>query len=423
MKKAKFTIMTKSSGPLCNLSCKYCYYLEKTQLYSGTISFQMSDEVLEIFVRQYIESQYIPEVQFCWQGGEPTLSGLNFFRRAVDLQKKYANGKKVTNAFQTNGVLLNNEWCDFFRRENFLIGLSLDGPKELHDVYRIDRRGKPTFERVIRGLYYLKKHNVDFNILTTVHAANADSPLEVYRYLRDDVGAQFIQFIPIVTREKTSVGKNRDPVIDWCVRGKQYGKFLRTIFDEWVRHDVGRIYVQIFDVALEKWAGGLPTLCSFSPICGMALAMEHNGDVYTCDHFVEPPYLLGNIRDTAMLELVASDRMRNFVQNKRDSLPKYCLQCDVLFACNGGCPKNRISTTPDGELGLNYLCDGYKDFFHHIDRPMRMMADLLRRGKAPSEIMQLIEAEDLQKAFTRAKRNESCPCNSGKEFKYCHGRK
>jgi len=419
-----FHVMLKPGGPTCNLSCAYCYYLSKRRLYPGS-DFRMTDELLEDFTRQYIEAQRVPEVTFGWQGGEPTLMGLDFFHRAVELQQQHGRpGLRVLNALQTNGTLLDDEWCRFFRENNFLIGLSLDGPRELHDAYRADRGGHPTFDRVMRGAALLKKHGVEFNILTTVHAANAPYPLEVYRFLRDEVGAEFIQFIPIVERDNQTGFQEGTRVTERSVTGQQYGDFLIAIFDEWVRRDVGRVFVQIFDIALAAWVGQRPGLCVFDETCGTALVLEHNGDLYACDHFVEPRYRLGNIQETPLVELVRSDKQREFGLAKRDALPRYCRECKVRFVCNGGCPKNRIRQTPDGEPGLNYLCSGYKSFFTHIDKPMQVMAQELRMGRPAANVMLYLkeEDEDLQRRFAHARRNDPCPCGSGRKFKHCHGR-
>jgi uncharacterized protein len=418
-----FHVMIKPRGAICNLNCSYCYFLSKEKLFPGS-QFRMSDEVLESFTRQYIEAQQVPEVTFGWQGGEPTLMGLDFFERAVALQEKYRRpGMKVVNVLQTNGTVLNDAWCRFFAEHQFLIGLSVDGPRELHDAYRVDKAGRPSFDRVMAGLELLKKHGVEFNILTTVHAANAGHPLEVYRFLRDEVGTQFIQFIPIVERDNQSGFQEGERVTERSVTGRQYGAFLIAIFDEWVRRDVGRIFVQIFDVALAAWVGQRPGLCVFEETCGAALAIEHTGDLYACDHFVEPDYHLGNVADIPLIEMVGSEAQAQFGQDKRDKLPRYCRECEVRFVCNGGCPKNRIIRTPDGEAGLNYLCDGYKAFFMHIDRPMHMMADELRARRAPANVMLRLvqEQAELDAQLARAARNDTCPCGSGRKFKYCHG--
>ncbi len=375
-----YHVMLKPRGAICNLDCTYCYYLKKEDLYPGS-SFRMSDEVLEAFTRQYIESQQGPEVVFGWQGGEPTLMGLDFFRRAVTLQKKHAPpGVKVSNTLQTNGVQLDADWCRFFAKNDFLVGISIDGPKDLHDAYRVDKGGKPTFDAVMAGVRRLQEHGVEFNVLTTVHAANAPHPLRVYRFLRDELGTRFVQFIPIVEREGAVASPESVPSL-------AYGDFLCAVFDEWVRRDVGRTFVQIFDVALAAWAKQNPGLCIFQKTCGTALAMEHNGDVYSCDHFVTPSYLLGNIKDRALPVMVDSDDQRAFGAAKRMTLPRYCRSCEVRFACNGGCPKNRFISTPDDEPGLNYLCEGYKRFFTHVGPAMQWMAAALQDERPPAGIM------------------------------------
>jgi uncharacterized protein len=422
-----FHVLGKPSGATCNLDCTYCFFLSKEKLYPNS-RFRMSDETLETYIRQLLESQRAPEVTISWQGGEPTLMGLDFFKRAMVYVTQYARpGVTVQHTMQTNGILLNDDWCEWFREQNFLIGLSLDGPQAMHDTYRVDKGGAPTFHKVLRAARLLQEHKVEFNILTTVNAANADHPLEVYRFMRDEIGTNFMQFIPIVERinEQGEIGfQEGNQVSERSVKPEQWGTFLITIFDEWVRRDVGTVFVQMFDAALASWYGAPPALCIFAETCGNALALEHNGDLYSCDHFVEPKYLLGNIKKKHMIELVASDQQRQFGLHKRDSLPRYCRECEVRFACHGECPKNRFIETPDGEPGLNYLCAGYKAFFNHVDKPMRAMAELLRRNGAPAEVMLAMAAEDalLQKAFAKAGRNEPCPCGSGRKFKQCHGR-
>jgi len=377
-----FHLMAKPGGSRCNLSCQYCFYLGKGELYPGS-RFRMSDDVLEEYIRQTIEAHCIPEVTFAWQGGEPTLLGRDFFEKAMLLQKKYCRpGMVIQNTIQTNGLLLDDAWCELFRKNRFLVGISIDGPRELHDACRTDVAGKGTFNRVMQGLALLKKHKVDYNILCTVNAVNGDHPREVYRFFRDEVKAQFIQFIPVVERDPRS-----GTVTPFSVGPEQYGKFLIGVFDEWVRHDVGRIYVQHFDTALANWYGEPHGICVFSPTCGSALVIEHNGDIYSCDHFVDRDHLLGNIMTVPLIELVNTDRQRRFGHNKREKLPKYCRECPVLFACRGECPKNRFVVTPDGEPGLNYLCEGYKLFFSHIDRPMKFMAKELTANRPPSNVM------------------------------------
>ncbi len=429
-----FHVMTKPIGPICNLDCKYCFYLEKEKLYPSNENFKMSDEVLEKYVRGYIESQTVPEINFAWQGGEPTLLGVDFFKKVVSFQKKYADGKKINNAFQTNGTLLDDEWCDFLAKNNFLIGLSVDGPKALHDTYRVDKGQKPTFDKVMEGLALLKKHHVEFNTLTVVNRANSKKPLEVYRFLKE-IGSGFIQFIPLVERAADEGAKQKgldlaepplpkkqspkSPVTNWSVESKQYGKFLVEIFDEWVRKDVGKIYVQIFDVALGNWMGMGSGLCVFAEKCGVALAMEHNGDLFSCDHYVYPQYKLGNILNQSIGEMVNSEQQKKFGSDKFDSLPKYCMQCEVRFACNGECPKHRFIKTPDGEAGLNYLCPAYKQFFNHVDPYMKTMGHLIRSNRAPAEIMELIAKKDSENRWQNVKRNDPCPCGSGKKYKNC----
>jgi uncharacterized protein len=387
---AAFHVMLKPRGAICDLGCHYCYFLSKEKLYPES-TFHMEEGLLEDFTRQYIQAQDVPEVTFAWQGGEPTLIGLDFFEKAVLYQKKFARpGQKISNALQTNGVTLTDEWCQFFKENNFLIGISIDGPRDLHDTYRRDKGGKPTFDRVMKGLENLKKHKVLFNALTTVHAANAPQPARVYRFLRDEAGFQFIQFIPIVERDNQTGFQEGTKVTKRSVDARQYGGFLTKIFDEWVRRDVGQVYIQIFDVSLGAWLGQPGALCIFAPTCGSALAMEHNGDLFACDHFVEPRHLLGNIQENDLIDLVSSKKQTKFGSDKMDMLPKYCLNCEVRFACHGGCPKNRIIKTPSGETGLNYLCKGYKDFFTHIDNPMKIMAFLIRQRRAPAEIMNIM---------------------------------
>jgi uncharacterized protein len=421
---SNFYIMTKPRGAICNLDCEYCYFLSKERLYPNS-SFRMSETLLEEYIRQYIDAQSGPEITFAWQGGEPTLMGIDFFRLAVSYQQKYRKpGMRITNALQTNGVTLTDEWCAFFRQADFLIGISLDGPRELHDAYRVDKGGKPTFDRVMAGLRLLQAHGVEFNVLTTIHAANAGHGQEVYRFLRDEVGAQYMQFIPIVERDNATGFQEGDTVTSRSVTAEAYGQFLIEVFDEWVRRDVGRVYVQIFDVALAAWVGDSPGLCIFEETCGHALALEHNGDVYSCDHFVEPKHLVGNIIDIPLSEIAVSDQQRQFGLAKRDTLPAYCRACEVRFVCNGGCPKDRFISTPDGEPGLNYLCAGYKAFFTHITAPMNVMANELAYQRPPARVMLYMAQKDaaLQAALANAGRNDPCPCGSGLKFKKCHGR-
>lgn len=439
-----FHLLAKPSGATCNLDCAYCFFLSKEMLYPGS-RFRMADDLLEAYIRQLIEAHRTPEVTVAWQGGEPTLMGLDFFRRSVELAEKYRRpGMTVHYTIQTNGTLLDDAWGEFLAANRFLVGISLDGPREIHDLFRYDKGGAPTFDRVMRGLAALQRHKVDWNILCTLHRANADRPLEVYRFFRDELDAEFMQFIPIVERltseqalfpegqgeawrswrDRPLYTQSGDHVTQRSVTAAQYGDFLCAIFDEWVRRDVGRVYVQMFDVALANWVGQPPGLCVHSRTCGTALAMEHNGDLYSCDHFVEPAYRLGNIREEHLIELVASDRQRQFGRDKADTLPGYCRECDVRFACHGGCPKDRFITTPDGEPGLNYLCAGYKRFFHHVADSMRFMAEELRHERPPANIMAHLARRDAaaRSQFTDARRNDPCPCGSGRKFKHCHGR-
>ena len=384
---AAFHILAKPTGSACNLDCAYCFFLDKERLYLG-LRARMSDAVLERYIRQLIEAHRASQVTIAWQGGEPTLMGLEFFRRAAACAARYARpGMKVEHTIQTNGTRLNGDWAAFFKEHEVLVGLSIDGPRPLHDRYRRDKAGRPTFDRVMRGLNHLREHGVAWNALTAVHAGNADHPAEVYRFLRDDCGATFIQFIPIVERPSRDGVPFGDAVTERSVTARQWGRFLSGVFDEWVRRDVGQVYVQLFDVALANWYGEPPGLCVHSPTCGTALALEFNGDVYSCDHFVEPAHLLGNIGERHLGELAGSERQRRFGQDKRDTLPAFCRDCDVLFACHGGCPKDRLITAPDGEPGLNHLCDGFKEFFAHADEPLRAMCTLLRAGRAPAEIV------------------------------------
>lgn len=420
-----FHIMVKPRGAICNLDCSYCYFLSKELLYPGS-RFRMAHELLEEYTRQYIAAQRVPEVSFAWQGGEPTLMGLPFFELALELQQKYRKpGMRILNTIQTNATLLDDDWARFFKKHNVLVGVSLDGPRELHNIYRVDKGGKPTFDAVIQGILLLKKYGVEFNILTTLHAGNAEYPLEVYRFLRDVVGTRFMQFIPIVERDNQTGFQEGEHIRPRSVTGKQYGRFLTLVFDEWVRRDVGRVFVQIFDVALAAWYGQRPGLCIFEETCGTALAMEHNGDVFACDHYVEPAYKLGNMRETPLIELVSSERQRQFGEHKRDSLPRMCRECQVRFVCHGGCPKDRVLFTPDGEPGLNYLCEGYLHFFTHIDQAMRYMANELRHQRSPATIMGVMAQADaeLQRRYAHAGRNEPCPCGSGRKYKHCHARK
>jgi len=369
----------------------------------------MSEDVLKVYIKQLLRCQQAPEVNVAWQGGEPTLMGLDFFKRSVELVKKYRRpNQQVTYTLQTNGTRLDDEWCAFFKEHAFLIGLSMDGPPEMQNVYRVNKKGLGSFDQVKRGWDLLQKHNVDTNILCAVHAANASHPLDVYRFFRDHLQARFIQFIPIVermtpeSRLRAEMGRQEFPggkrplymqvgalVSQRSVESKQFGNFLIDIFDEWVHQDVGTVFVQMFDSALASWYGLPASVCIFQETCGLSLVLEHNGDLYSCDHFVEPGHRLGNILEIPMIELITSSSQHQFGLDKSNRLPAICRACDVRFACHGECPRNRFLRTQEGEEGLNYLCEGYRRFFQHVDRPMRRMVELLRMGRTPAEIMQI----------------------------------
>ncbi|MFV2062790.1 MAG: anaerobic sulfatase maturase [Chloroflexota bacterium] len=426
--------MTKPTGAICNLDCTYCFFLSKEALYPGS-KFRMEDDLLEQYIRQVIESQQGQYVTIAWQGGEPTLMGLDFFKHSMELVEKHKRpGMTVEHTIQTNGTLLTPEWADFFHEHGFLVGLSMDGPPDIHDAQRVDKGGKPTHSKVLKAAHLLTEHDAEFNILCTVHALNAERGREVYRYFRDEVGARYIQYIPIIERATPEFIEIAEQGWGDRVKGRplyeqtgslvtarsitteQWGRFLIDVFEEWVRRDVGSVYVQMIDVTLANFVGEPPALCIYSETCGSAMALEHNGDLYSCDHFVEPAYMVGNIRDTHMLELAASPRQVKFGKDKRDTLPRFCRECDVRFACHGGCPKDRFIDDPYGEPGLNYLCAGYKEYFGHVTEPMRVMEELLRRGRAPAEIMRWYAGEDAARG-----RNAPCSCGSGRKFKRCHG--
>lgn len=393
-----FSLITKVTGPICNMDCTYCFYLEKEKLYPGTSEWAMQNDILEKYIQQYITLQSQSDITFTWQGGEPTLLGIEYFEKIIDLQNKYANSKTIFNSFQTNGILLSDEWCSFFKENNFLIGLSIDGPEEIHDKYRVLRGGQPTFEQVIRGINLLKKYKVEFNTLTCVHKENAYHGKKVYNFLKE-IGSTYLQFIPIV--ERTTKDKNEQKlnlvspsyendalVAEWSVESLQYGKFLSEIFDEWVKKDVGKYFVQIFDIALEAWSGQEPSLCVFKKTCGDALALEHNGDLYSCDHYVYRENKLGNIMEDNMLAMINSGKQIKFGLDKEMGLPQFCRTCEFKFVCNGECPKHRFNYAPDGEYGLNYLCEGYKFFFDHIDPYMQFMVNELNNHRPPANVMQ-----------------------------------
>ncbi len=389
---------------MCNLACDYCFYLEKHALFPGGRALRMSDDMLERYVREYIAAQPGPEVTFAWQGGEPTLMGLPFFRKAVDYQRRFAMGKRISNALQTNGTLLDEAWGAFLKAEDFLVGISIDGPREVHDRYRVRRDREPSFDQVMRGLEILQRHGVAYNTLTCVHAGNARRPLDVYRFLRG-IGSRYMQFIPIVERRpqeaEQRLGMQRggppaadaaraEDVYSWSVRPDDFGYFMIKIFDRWVRNDVGNVFVQHIDSALGSWLGVGAGLCVFDETCGRALAMEHDGSVYACDHYVYPEFRLGRLGEDSLAKMADSRRMSAFGDAKRETLPQQCRACAVRFACNGGCPKHRFTSTASGETGLNYLCEAYDAFFRHIEPCMRVMAELYRSGRPPAEIMKRV---------------------------------
>ena len=431
--------MVKPIGPACNLDCRYCFYLEKAKLFPAGGSLRMADDVLESFIRQYVAAQPdAPELHFAWQGGEPTLLGLDFFRRVVELQRRYAAGRPVLNALQTNATLLDDAWCAFLAEHHFLCGVSLDGPRVLNDAYRVAPNGASVFDEVINAVERLKKHGAAFNTLTVINRLNAQQPLEVYRFLKE-LGSGFLQFIPLVERRPDAgaqalgltlalppgpaAADGRAAVTDWSVRPEDYGIFLTTIFDEWVRQDVGRIHVQLFDATLAAWMGLDSAVCVFAPECGNALILEHNGDVYACDHYVYPAYRRGNLREKSLTELAWSEEQLQFGRDKAARLPAACRHCNFLFACQGECPKHRFLKTPAGEPGLNYLCAGLKHFFTHVTLDMDVMAQLLNAGRPTEHIMEMIAHEEGRSGGPPASRNAPCPCGSGRKFKHCCGAK
>lgn len=390
-------VMTKPVSSMCNLNCKYCYYLEKANLYRDEDKagrFTMSDDLLERFIESYIESQTTPEVLFCWHGGETLMRPLPFYKRVVELQQRYARGRRIDNTIQTNGTLLTDEWCEFFKENGWLVGVSIDGPQEFHDEYRRNKMGQPSFRKVMQGIDLLKKHGVEWNALAVVNDYNADYPLEFYNFFKE-IDCHYIQFTPIVERiynhtdgrHLASLANKGDvPLADFSVSPEQWGEFLCTIFDEWVKGDVGKYFIQLFDSTLANWVGEQPSVCTMARTCGHAGVMEYNGDVYSCDHFVFPEYKLGNIRTHTLVEMMYSDRQQKFGQAKYDSLPSQCKNCEFLFACNGECPKNRFAFTANGEPGLNYLCAGYKRFFKHVAPYMEFMKNELKAGRAPANV-------------------------------------
>lgn len=394
-------VMLKPAGSLCNLRCKYCYYLEKNALYTEQKNHVISDEMLDKFIHEYIEAQTSPDVLFCWHGGETLMRPISFYRRAIELQRKYARGRRIDNTIQTNATMLTDEWCEFFRENNFLVGVSIDGPQEFHDEYRRTATGKPTFHKVMQGIRLLNKHNVEWNALAVVNDFNADYPLEFYNFFKD-IGCHYIQFTPIVERRiERNDGLSLAPgmeeggeLVDFSVTPEQWGKFLCTIFDEWVRHDVGTYFIQIFDATLANWAGVQPGLCSLAKECGHAGVMEFNGDVYSCDHFVYPEHLLGNINEKTITEMMYGEKQREFAKLKHELLPQQCRECPVEFACHGECPKNRFTRDKYGNPGLNYLCKGYRQFFEHVKPYMDFMKGELDAKRPPSNVMNFVASAE-----------------------------
>ena len=392
-------VMLKPAGAHCNLACKYCYYLEKNNLYQNSHRHLMSDEMLEQFTREYIEAQTMPQVLFTWHGGEPLMRSIDFYKKALELQKKYAHGKQIDNVIQTNGTLLTDEWCEFFAKNHWLVGISIDGPQEYHDHYRVTPAGKPSWEKVMQGIQLLKKHRVEWNAMAVVNAYNAEHPLEFYHFFRDN-GCQYLQFTPIVERltehedgrTLASLADDREiPLADASVTPQQWGNFLCTIFDDWVRHDVGKTFVEIFDCTLANWMGVLPGICAYSKECGHAGVMEYNGDVYSCDHFVFPEYKLGNIRDQSLIDMLYGEKQQAFSRLKHTSLPRQCKECDMEFACHGECPKNRFEKDKYGEPGLNYLCQGYYQYYSHVAPYMDFMKRELLAQRPPANIMNVLK--------------------------------
>jgi uncharacterized protein len=410
----EFQIFAKPVGAICNLDCHYCYYLEKEQLYPETKSFRMHEDVLEEYIVQQIDVSPGREISFSWHGGEPTILGLDYFRKIVALQRKHQPpDRRITNGMQTNGTLLDDDWCRFLAAEGFSVGLSLDGPQALHDQYRVTKGEKPTHKQVMQGYKLLRQHKIPVDILCVVHAGNVQYPSQVYRFFKQ-IKAQYVGFLPLVEKQPDVEGG----VSHRTASPEAFGTFLCTIFDEWVRHDIGRVIVQIFEEAIRTARGQEHALCIFRKTCGDVPVIEHNGDFFSCDHFVDPEYRLGNIRQTPLVELLESPAQRAFGQAKKDTLPGYCQTCEVLVMCNGGCPKDRILQTPDGEAGLNYLCAGYKHFFIYCRPYVAKLAALWRARKPLEQMMQLVRAADVQPS-SQVGRNDPCPCGSGRKYKKC----
>ncbi len=422
-----FHVIAKPTGPVCNLRCVYCYYLEKERLWDPDETWRMTDATLERYVEQYIAAQppTVTEIDFAWQGGEPTLLGVEFFERAVAMQKRLVPvGKKCVNSIQTNGTLLDERWGAFLREYDFLIGLSIDGPADLHDRLRMDQQGRPTFERVLQAVRLLQQYGVRFNALTVVHRYNGEHPLRIYRFFKE-LGIEFIQLIPIVEPIRARDVRSFAEKDHLSVHPEQWGRFLIEIFDEWIRRDVGRVFVPLFDQALASWAGVEPPLCMFQRHCGRAMVLEHNGDLFSCDHFVTPEHRLGNIHKSTIAEMATSERQRKFGLAKEQTLPTLCRECPYLFACRGECPKNRLMQTPQGEDGLNYLCAGYRMFYAHAAPYLQAMAEEVRNGRPASNVMRRLQVQREQKlrevcdSGQVVGRNNPCPCGSGRKFKNC----
>lgn len=393
-----FSITAKAVGAACNLKCSYCYYLEKEKFYKRGSSHLMGEKTLEFFIKEYINSQPTEHVEFNWHGGETLLRPLSFYQRVIDFQKKYGQGREISNTIQTNGTLLTDEWCKFFNEYNWLVGLSIDGPQFLHDRYRKSRRGESTFSKVMNGILTLNRNRVEWNILATVNAANVDYPDEVYNFLKS-LGTPFIQFTPVVERIKPNgmlaSGKDNDiEVADFSVDPSKWGDFLCRVFDLWVRNDVGKIYVQLFDATLANRLGVMPGSCTMARECGHALAIEYNGDVYSCDHFVFPEYKLGNIKTSPIWSMVMSQCQTNFGKSKHESLPKECLSCEYLWGCNGECLRNRFVVTNEPGKPKNYLCEGYKKFFRHVTPAFDFMKKEYEAGRPPANIMNCYNQTD-----------------------------
>ena len=423
-------VMAKPTGSICNLDCKYCFYLEKDNLYPDrNRDWKMSDKTLEQYIKQQIEAQLTNEVVFSWQGGEPTMMGVNFYKKAVEFQDKYRANKSIVNSFQTNAVLIDDEWCEFFKENDFLIGVSIDGPAPLHDHYRVTRSNKPSFNLVMKGIGYLKKHSIRFNTLTVVNDVNVQYPLEVYDFLKS-IGTDYFQFIPLVERRSKRVTDDglylispdynlSASVTPWSVKSEDFGKFLNKIFDVWVRNDVGKFFVQMFDTTLGLWLNLPAQLCVFSETCGNAFALEADGDIYACDHYVYPEYKLGNLHETSIFKINNGNKAIGFGNAKRDRISSNCKKCQYRFACNGGCPKHRFVKSNTGKNDLDYFCKGHKMFFRHSEEAMKIMRDLISKNRPPTEVMGIVKQKDQITKRKSTGRNDPCYCGSGKKHKQC----